>query len=86
MDRSLGKEYAGLTRNANGELELIWADKDRFKATGGKSYMQSINFADAIALQNDPRYSANVGTIAIGISDIQIRMMLNDSRIRMVPA
>lgn len=84
VDRSLGKEYAGLTRNAKGELELIWADKDRFKATGGKSYMQSINFADAIALQEDPRYSANVGTIAVGISDMHIRMMLADSRIRMV--
>ena len=84
IDRSLGREYAGLTRNENGDLELIWADKDRFKATGGKSYMQSINFADAIALQNDPRYSANVGTIAVGISDMHIRMMLNDPRIRMV--
>ena len=84
VDRSLGKEYAGLTRNAKGELELIWADKDRFKATGGKSYMQSINFADAIALQNDPRYSANVGTIAVGISDRHIRMMLADPRIRMI--
>ena len=84
IDRSMGKEYAGLTRNADGELELIWADKDRHKATGGTSYMQSINFADAIALQNDPRYSANVGTIAIGVSDKQIRMMLADPRIRMV--
>ena len=84
IDRSLGKEYAGLTRNANGELELIWADKDRFKATGGKSYMQSINFADAIALQNDPRYSANVGTIAVGVSDQHILMMLDDARIRMI--
>ena len=84
IDRSLGREYAGLTRNENGDLELIWADKDRFKATGGKSYMQSINFSDAIALQNDPRYSANVGTIAVGISDMHIRMMLNDPRIRMV--
>ena len=84
VDRSLGKEYAGLTRNAKGELELIWADKDRFKKTGGKSYMQSINFADAIALQEDPRYSANVGTIAVGISDRHIRMMLADPRIRMV--
>ena len=84
VDRSLGKEFAGLTRNANGELELIWADKDRFKATGGKSYMQSINFADAIALQNDPRYSANVGTIAVGISDKHIEVMLDDARIRMI--
>ena len=84
IDRSLGKEYAGLTKNAKGEYELIFADKDRFKATGGKSYMQSINFADAIALQNDPRYSSNIGTIAIGISDEQIRMMLDDSRIRMI--
>ena len=84
IDRSLGKEYAGLTRNAKGELELIWADKDRFKATGGKSYMQSINFADAIALQNDPRYSANVGTIAVGVSDQHILMMLDDARIRMI--
>ena len=84
VDRSLGKEFAGLTRNAKGELELIWADKDRFKATGGKSYMQSINFADAIALQNDPRYSANVGTIAVGISDKHIEVMLDDTRIRMI--
>ena len=84
IDKSLGKEYAGLTRNAKGELELIWADKDRYKATGGKSYMQSINFADAIALQNDPRYSGNVGTIAVGVSDKHILMMLDDARIRMI--
>ena len=84
IDRSMGKEYAGLTRNAKGELELIWGDKDRYKATGGKSYMQSINFADAVALMEDPRYSANVGTIAVGVSDAHILMMLDDSRIRMV--
>ena len=84
IDRSLGKEFAGLTRNEKGELELIWADKDRFKKTGGKSYMQSINFADAMALQEDPRYSANVGTIAVGVSDRHIEMMLDDPRIRMV--
>ena len=84
IDRSLGKEYAGLTKNAKGEYELIFADKDRFKATGGKSYMQSINFADAVALQEDPRYSSNVGTIAVGISDNHIRMMLSDPRIRMI--
>ena len=84
VDRSLGKEYAGLTRNEKGELELIWADKDRFKKTGGKSYMQSINFADAIALQNDPKYSGNVGTIAVGVSKNHILMMLDDARIRMI--
>jgi hypothetical protein len=84
IDRSLGREFAGLTRNEKGELELIWADKDRFKATGGKSYMQSINFADAIALQNDPRYSANVGTIAVGVSDKHILTMLDDARVRMI--
>lgn len=84
IDRSLPREYAGLTKNANGEYELIFADKDRNKATGGKSYMQSINFADAVALQNDPRYSSNVGTIAVGISDNHILMMLDDSRIRMI--
>ena len=84
IDRSMGKDFAGLTRNEDGELELIWADKDRFKKTGGKSYMQSINFADAIALQNDPRYSGNVGTIAVGVSMNHILMMLDDSRIRMI--
>ena len=84
IDKSMGKEYAGLTRNAKGELELIWGDKDRYKATGGKSYMQSINFADAIELMADPRYSANVGTIAVGVSDMHIRMMLDDPRIRMI--
>lgn len=85
IDRSLGKEFAGLTFNKEtGEYELIWADKDRFKKTGGKSYMQSINFADAIALQNDPRYSGNVGTIAVGVSKNHILMMLDDARIRMI--
>ena len=84
IDRSLGKEFAGLTRNEKGELELIWADKDRFKATGGKSYMQSINFADAVALQNDPKYSSNVGTIAVGVSDKHILTMLDDARVRMI--
>ena len=84
IDRSLGKEFAGLTRNEKGELELIWADKDRFKATGGESYMQSINFADAVALQNDPRYSSNVGTIAVGVSDKHILTMLDDARVRMI--
>ena len=84
IDRSLGKEYAGLTIGEDGKLQLIWADKDRYKTTGGQSYMQSINYADAIALQQDPRYSSNVGTIAIGVSDRQIRMMLADPNIRMV--
>ena len=84
VDSRLSKEYAGLTINDKGELELIWADKDRNKATGGKSYMQSINFADAVAIQNDPRYSSNVGTIAVGISVKQIEMMLDDPRIRMI--
>lgn len=84
IDRSLPREYAGLTKNANGEYELIFADKDRNKATGGKSYMQSINFADAVALQNDPRYSSNIGTIAVGISDNHILKMLDDPRIRMI--
>ena len=84
IDRSMGRDFAGLTRNEKGELELIWADKDRFKKTGGKSYMQSINFADAIALQNDPRYSGNVGTIAVGVSKNHILMMLDDARIRMI--
>ena len=84
IDRSLPREYAGLTKNENGEYELIFADKDRNKATGGKSYMQSINFADAVALQNDPRYSSNIGTIAVGISDNHILKMLDDPRIRMI--
>lgn len=84
IDRSLPREYAGLTKNENGEYELIFADKDRNKATGGKSYMQSINFADAVALQNDPRYSSNIGTIAVGISYNHILKMLDDPRIRMI--
>ncbi len=84
IDKSLGKEYAGLTLNKDGKYELIFADKDRYKATGGRSYMQSINFADAVALQSDSRYSANIGTIAIGVSDNQILMMLDDNRIRQI--
>lgn len=80
---TVDKEHAGLTK-VNGKWQMIWADKDRFKATGGKSYMQSFNYRDAVKLQNDPRYSKNIGTITIGISDAQIRMALGDDNIRMV--
>lgn len=81
VDKSLGKEYAGL--NAD-ESYAGWGDFAHHLMVGGKSFVQSIGFKDAVALQLDPRYSMNVGTIAIGISDKHILKMLNDPLIRMI--
>lgn len=81
VNKNVGKEMAGL--NADGTY-AGWGDFEHHKIMNGQSFIQSIGFKDAIALQMDPRYSSNVGTIAIGISDAHIRKMLNDDLIRMV--
>ena len=45
---------------------------------------ESFDFETAKAIQNDPEYGKNCGTIAIGVSDEHIRKLLADPDIRMV--
>lgn len=83
IDPSLPKCYAGLAKNGN-KFVLVADDYANNQRTGGKSRIQSIGYKDAVALQLDPRYSSNCGTIAIGFSIRHILNMLDDNNIRMV--
>ena len=97
VDRSMGKEMAGLlpaseAKNGNailvntpeGEFAIGFDDYARHMATNKKSFIQSIGMKDIVALMLDPRYSANVGNITIGVSDMQILGMLDSPLFRMV--
>lgn len=97
VEKSMGKEYAGLlpaseAKNGNGilvkvdgkEYCIAFDDFARNKATNGKSFIQSIGMKDIIALMYDPRYSPYVGNITIGVSDKQIMAMLDSPLFRMV--
>ena len=97
VDRDMGKEYAGLlpaseAKNGNailvhtkdGDFAIGFDDYARHKATNGESFVQSIGMKDMIALQLDSRYSANVGSITIGVSDKQILAMLDSPLFRYV--
>ena len=71
--RQAKRDYAKLTENAgldeNGNY--IWED-------------ETFPYDIAMELVVDPRYSANCGTIAVGISDNHILKLLNDENISMV--
>ena len=97
VDRSMGKEMAGLlpaseAKNGNailvhtpkGDYAIGFDDYARHIATNKKSFIQSIGMKDIVALMLDPRYSANVGNITIGVSDMQILAMLDSPLFRMV--
>ncbi|MBQ2396426.1 MAG: hypothetical protein II304_05215 [Bacteroidales bacterium] len=97
VDRSMGKEFAGLlpaseAKNGNailvhtpkGDYAIGFDDYARHMATNKKSFIQSIGMKDIVALMLDPRYSANVGNITIGVSDMQILGMLDSPLFRMV--
>ena len=97
VEKSMGKEYAGLlpaseAKDGNGILVKVdgkdyciaFDDYARNKATNGKSFIQSIGMKDIIALMYDPRYSPYVGNITIGVSDKQIMAMLDSPLFRMV--
>ena len=96
-ERSMGKEYAGLlpaeaakdgsailVHTEDGDYAIGFDDYARNKATDGQSFIQSIGMKDIIALQLDPRYSKNVGSITIGVSDKQILAMLDSPLFSMV--
>ena len=87
VDPSLGKENAGLVRLENGQLGYVADDRRHYEQSGKKNphrAPQSIDYMDAVALMLDPRYSPNMGTIAIGFSNKHIEMMLDDNNIRMI--
>ena len=97
VEKSMGKEYAGLlpaseAKNGNGILVKVdgkdyciaFDDYARNKATNGESFIQSIGMKDIVALMYDPRYSPYVGNITIGVSDKQIMAMLDSPLFRMV--
>lgn len=82
IEPKLGPEYAGLSRLEDGSIGLRVDDYENFKKNGGR--VQSIGYKDSVATMLDPRYSPDVGTVAIGFSDRHIRFMLDDPYIRMV--
>ena len=53
-------------------------------AMKNKPFAQSINWKEAKALQNEPGYSDNIGTIGVGFSARHIRMMMRDPNIRYI--
>lgn len=80
-----GQDYAGLKENPDGTFSYAgWGDYAHHIEMNGQTFVQSIGWKDAIALMLDPRYSAHNGTIAIGISKMQIQKMLDDPLIRMI--
>ena len=74
----------GLDANGN----YAWQDGQSFGSTvydnNGKRMTADEGFQLAIQIQNADGYSANCGTIAVGVSDAHILKMLNDPNIRMV--
>lgn len=73
----------GLDKDGN----YVVADKvrqSREKENGREVFAFSFGWDDAIALQNDPRYDGNVGTIGVGLSDMHIRKMLEDPDIKFI--
>lgn len=71
VDPNVDDEHAGLTKNEKGEWVYNLGS-------------QSFKMEDAEALQSDPRYSKNVGTIMVGLSDAHIWMSLDDERVRYI--
>lgn len=71
VDPNVDDEHAGLTKNEKGEWVYNLGS-------------QSFKMEDAEALQSDPRYSKNVGTIMVGLSDAHIWMSLDDDRVRYI--
>lgn len=49
-----------------------------------RRFVQSIGFAEAVALQTSPGYTKNCGIIGVGMSRLGIMAMLDDNRIRYI--
>lgn len=70
----------GLDANGN----YYWYDGQSFGSDVNVKGSGNTGFELAKQIQNAPGYSANCGTIAVGVSDEHIRKMLDDPDIRMV--
>lgn len=70
----------GLDKDGN----YTWYDGQSFGSDVNVKGSAQTGFELAVQLQNAEGYSANCGTIAVGISDEQIYKMLDDPDIRMV--
>lgn len=100
VDKTFSKRYAGLlpaeeakkgnailVHTEDGDFAIGFDDYSRHmatKGTDGETFIQSIGMKDIIALQMDKRYSKNIGSITIGVSDAQILAMLDSPLFRMV--
>jgi predicted nucleotidyltransferase len=100
VDKSFSKRYAGLlpvdevkkgnailVHTEDGDFAIGFDDYSRHiatKGTDGETFIQSIGMKDIIALQMDKRYTKNIGSITIGVSDVQILAMLDSPLFRMV--
>ena len=71
VDPNVPKEYAGLTYDENGELVYNFGE-------------QTFPWEEAVKLQKDSRYSKNVGTILVGLSDPHIQKALDDPDVRFI--
>ena len=97
VDPKMGKEFAGLMPASEAEAHrgilvevdgkeysIGFDDFERHNKFDKNSFIQSIGYKDIVALQCDKRYSPYVGSICIGVSDKQIRAMLDCDLIRMI--
>ena len=65
-------EHAGLAKDKDGNWTVPLVEDETFP------------LQEALALQKDPRYSSNCGIIWIGISDAQIRVLLDSDDVPMI--
>lgn len=68
--------------DANGDY--LWYDGQSFGSDVNVKGSGKTGFDSAVEIQNAKGYDKNCGTIAVGISDEQIRKMLDDPDIRMI--
>lgn len=84
VDTTMPRDYAGLTRDENGNITYNFyvTERDAY----GNIVKQGQTFPPEVALelQDDERYTANAGTIAVGLSKYHILKLLADDNIRMV--
>lgn len=73
------REWEKVYRNAL--AEGLDEEAARQRANEMRRWIQSINFSDAKALQKQAGYGKNCGIIGVGVSDINILVMLDDDNV-----
>lgn len=74
----------GVAPGLDADGNYTWYDGQSFGSDVNVKGSGQTGFERAVEIQNAAGYSANCGTIAVGISDEHIWKMLDDERIRMV--